>query len=133
MSKDSEITEPAIAFMREVGRPVTTSEIMEATGKSRQAVYQWVDRNAWRLHEAGVGRHNAKAYELNSEIDADARLPANFRPACTRGATSSPMVRGDVESLRVGMAVTVVAIRLDAGKLVCDLEGEGVAMTVQMT
>lgn len=64
MPRDSQFTEAVLQYMEAEGRPVTATEIQESVGMSRQAAYQWLDSNAWRVREVGKGRHGAKAFIL---------------------------------------------------------------------
>lgn len=142
MPVDSKYTDAILTHMRREARPLTASELQEATGMSRQAAYQWLESNAWRVREVGVGRHNARAYVLADSSGDSAGLPSNFRPARVgqhkpRSNRHAPPVTtllpGDVGDLQVGSVLTVVAIRLMGGTVVLDLATEaGATLTVPM-
>lgn len=139
MPRDSQYTDKILAYMKREKRPVTAPEIAEGVGMSRQAAYQWVDGNAWRLREVGTGKHNARAYLLTEDADA---LPSSFRPSgawqsnprSTRSAPAVPtLLQGDLNDLSVGQMLTVSAIRLLGGAVVIDLATEtGHLLTVAL-
>lgn len=149
MPVDSKFTDQVITWMAKTGRPVTVREISDATGMSRQNAYAWVDTNAWRLREVGTGLNNARAYVLADDselVELTAQAGSNFRPSGSwqvkpkskRHAPSSTdvakarSVSGGAGDLRVGMLLTVVAIRLEGSDVVADLQTEdsGVKLTV---
>lgn len=129
MTKDvGGYTDSIIEFMRRVGRPVTMSEISEATGMSRQATYQWRDRNARLLRVAGKGRHGADAYVLapDAEEALAGRATATWQvvdgPARFEGRSTTAVA----ERVRLGQTFRVAGMRLtDDGRTSITLAGDG--------
>lgn len=112
MALDETYNDSIRAFMRGAGRPVTMSEIAEAVGMSRAAAYQWRDRHAWELQEAGTGRHGAGAYTLDEDSPKRGQLP-------------------DVD-LNLGETLEVTAVRVRGGRVLVDLSDGARIVTVQV-
>lgn len=136
MPVDSKYTDDILNYMRAESRPVTASELQEAVGMSRQAAYQWIESNAWRVREVGTGRHGARAYVLSDETEA-ATTPTNFRPARVwqtkprsqrRAPAVTSLLQGEASDLQVGSILTVTAIRLAGGTVIADLMTEAGAL-----
>lgn len=144
MPVDSKYTDKILTFMQREARPLTASELQEAVGMSRQAAYQWLESNAWRVREVGTGRHNARAYVLVEDgTDEAGKLPTNFKPARVwqtkpRSQRHAPpitsLLQGEAADLQVGSTLTVVSIRLVGGAVVVDLTSEdGATLSVAVS
>ena len=63
MPNESAFTKAIEKLFRDRGA-VTVSEYQQAAGMSRQAAYQWRDRNMWRMAKSGKGRAGADTWLL---------------------------------------------------------------------
>lgn len=121
----SKYAEEIIKFIKDADRPVTITEIQEAVGMSRQAAYQWRDRNITRLRPAGKGRAGATAYLLDEAADgADGRSGAHAgaRAGVAAGvATAADRDGLTLDELRLGATFQVAGLRLDNDRTVVTL------------